>query len=296
MPGETAERNTAARRQQMFLLSQAQIQRFLTHLEEDGWTKGTVQKYRADISRFHQFLPKDKRVARDALARWREHLLQDGYSARTINSSVSSVNSLLDYLGRRDWQSREWVEVRESAGPELTREEYLRLLEEAKRQEDIQIYLLVKTLVCTGLFREGLPALTREAVNSGAVAVNKRRNCRDRQLTLPAQLRDELLDYAMRKRIRSGPVFRMEDGSPMRASTAGDRITALGKAAGLEPGRANARNLKRLYQRTCAAFQREADRWVEESYTRLLASEEERIGWRVWPQAARSRATDAAEA
>lgn len=289
--------NTAGRRQQQaFPLSQSQIQRFLTHLEENGWTKGTVQKYRADIARFYQYLPEDKRVARDALARWKEFLQQDGYSARTINSSVSSVNSLLDYLGRRDWQSHEWVEVQESAGPELTREEYLRLLEEAKRQEDIQMYLLVKTLVCTGLFREGLPALTREAVNSGTVAVNKRRNCRDRQLVLPGQLRDELLDYAMRERIRTGPVFRMEDGSPMRGATAGDRITALGKAAGLEPGKANARNLKRLYQRTYAAFQQEADSRAAEDYTRLLASEEARIGWRVWPEAAQDRKADAAEA
>ena len=56
-------------------------------------------------------------------------------------------------------------------------------------------------------------------------------------------------------------------------------ISKLGEAAGLEPGKANPRSLKRLYQNTFADYQRQADAWMANRYARLLEEEEVQVGW-----------------
>lgn len=81
-----------------------QIEAFLRSLERRGRAAGTIQAYRRSLMRFYQALPPDKRVGRDTLSRWRDDLLAQGYTARTVNAALSAANSLLDFLGQRECQ------------------------------------------------------------------------------------------------------------------------------------------------------------------------------------------------
>lgn len=275
-----ANENMAARssgRRLAFHLTAKQIQRFLDAHAVTGCAEDTIRQYRAAIQCFYDFLPDGKAVFPDSLAQWQESLLAQGYSARTISMRLSAVNTLLDFLGRRDFQCHVKLDRPEAELPALTRDEYIKLLQEAKRREDITLYLLVKTFAVAGMSIQNLDDLTREAVDCGAVKTERKRY--SQTLVLPALLRQELLDYAMREGIRAGPVFRTKSGRPFNRSAVTAMISKLGEDAGLEPGKANPRSLKRLYQNTFADYQRQADAWMANCYARLLEEEEVQVGW-----------------
>lgn len=158
--------------------------------------------------------------------------------------------------------------------PDLTREEYIRLLAGAREQENFTLYLLVKTFALTGLPIQSLDDLTREAVNYGEIQTE--RKLYSQAVHIPAMLRRELLDYAMREGVRSGPLFRIRTGRPLNRSAITNMISRLGE---LKPGKVNPRGLKRLYQNTFAEHRRQADEWIEASYVRLLEEEEKQAGW-----------------
>lgn len=264
-------------RKASFCLAEKQIQRFLDAHANSGCTEDTIRQYRYAIFQFYEFLPEEKRVFHDTLSQWNNLLLEQGYSPATVCTRLSAINSLLDFLGRRNFQWRPKLEKPKADTADLTREEYIRLLQEAKRQEDITLYLLVKTLAVTGLSVQRLSDLTREAVNCGAIYTE--RKLYSQSVTLPAELRKELLDYAMREGVRSGPIFRSSTGNPLQRRVASCMVSKLGEAAGLEPGKANPRSLKRLYQNTFAEYQRQADEWMQATYTKLLKEEEQEAGW-----------------
>ena len=278
---ETETINTKAdggmRSRTPFHLGKKQIETFLAAHSRSGCAGDTIRQYRATILAFRDFLPESKTVARNSLAQWQAALLEQGYSPRTVSTRVSAVNALLDYLGRRDYQCHLKMERATPELPDLTREEYIRLLAGARRQENITLYLLVKTFALTGLPIQSLNDLTREAVNCGEIRTE--RKLYSQTVHIPAMLRRELLDYAMREGVRSGPLFRTRTGRPLNRSTITSMISRLGEDAGLEPDKANPRGLKRLYQNTFAEYRRQADEWIEASYVRLLEEEEKQAGW-----------------
>ena len=81
-----------------------------------------------------------------------EALREQGYCPSTINSAVSAANSLLAFCGRRGWQVMP-APPPETEQPELTREEYLRLLQTARILEKERAYLLLSSCSARPDFR-----------------------------------------------------------------------------------------------------------------------------------------------
>ena len=77
-----------------------------------------------------------------------------------------------------------------TVGADITREEYLHLLDTAKRLNDERAYLLVKVMATTGVSILGLPELTVEAVRAGKLKVEHD------VVPLATGLREELAAYA----------------------------------------------------------------------------------------------------
>ncbi len=262
-----------------FRLEKKHIRGFLTQMEKEGKSEGTIRKYRGDLNRFYIFLNDDKWIYPDSLPRWRDSMVGDGYAGRSVNASVVAINSFYDYLGCWEWKLFDWEELSEPEGPELTREEYLQLLSEAKKQENIQLYLLVKVLAQTELTPSDIPFLTREAVNEGYVELTKRGE--SRIVRMPKVLGEELRNFSVYRCIRTGPIFLNSAQKPFTRTVISRMIAILGSDVGLESGKANPRNLRRMYLNTMEEFQRQADAWIQESYTALIQKEESSIGWHI---------------
>lgn len=131
-------------------MTRADIERFLEEWKAKGCVPGTLERYRHSLNRLYDFLPEDKRIRRGTLEAWRAELIGSGYAANTVNLVFSVCNTWLDFMNRREYQQADALQE-EKPQPELTRGEYLRLLQTAREQGKERTYLLVKVFATTGI-------------------------------------------------------------------------------------------------------------------------------------------------
>lgn len=250
------------------------VETFLHSLQEKGRTKETVLTYRRSLTKLYGLLPEGHRLADGTLGELRDALVAAGYAPRTVNGCISAANSLLEFYGYRDLQLGEPLKCSEDVQPELTRSEYLQLLSAARRLGKERTYLLVKVFAATGVTIQELPLITVEAAEAGRLALPTL------VLRIPPCLRTELLDYAERKDIVSGPVFVTKTGKHMNRNGVTMSIQALCRVAQVPEGKANPRCLRRLYQATQQSIMDNIAFLVEQAQDRLLEKEQLTIGWK----------------
>ena len=270
---------TMRRRQEKEVpLTPESIDGYLEHLRSVGRVQGTLDSYRRKIGRLYQTLPEeDKSIRRDTLPWWREKLAEEGYSAAGINQFVIVVNGYLGYMGARELQVTDRLESAEEPQLELTRSEYLRLLSAARSLDREQAYLLVKVFGNSDLPVQELSRLTVEAARGGMISISRR--CSKEIIRFPGAVCRELLDYAERQGIRSGPIFLTRAGKLIDRTYAAQSIRRLCPAAQVPEEKGNPRCLRKMYQTTRDGIERNVALLVERAQDRLLEEEQLTVGW-----------------
>lgn len=253
------------------------MEAYLKACRAQGRVEGTLQGYRRGLQRLYDDLPEDKTVRRGTLEGWRESLLERGYAPSTVNGFLSVGNAYLDFAGHREYQAAGQIKVGDEPQPELTRAEYLRLLQTARALGKEKVYLLVKLFGCTSLTVQELPKVTVEAVEAGRVSVFFSRV--KSVVRLPEYLREELQNYARRNGRISGPIFLTKEGTPMSRTYVSAEIRRLCREAQVPDGKGNPRCLKRLYQNTRSGIENNIALLVEQALDRQLEQEQLAIGW-----------------
>lgn len=259
------------------LITQEEIARFLTLYESLDRTEETIKFYRRKLKRFYQDLPEDKVIRYGTLEQWREQLLADGYKPASVNAFLSAANAFLDYIGHREYQLAGQLKEKKPPQPELSRAEYLHLLRTAKAMGKEKAYLLIKVFASTGLFAQELPEVTVEAVGVGKVICDQNRF--KQIVRIPGCLQQELLSFAERNGIRSGPIFRTRDGRPMHRTYVPMAMKSVCEAAGITDGRANPKGLRRMYLSTRAGIENNVALLVEQAMERQFEQEQLAVGW-----------------
>lgn len=254
-----------------------QICAYLENMEERGCTPESIKSYRRNLTIFYRFLPPDKRLDRKAIANWRDAMLGQGYMPRTVNNRISSANGFLGYLGLREYQLPGQLKPVDSVQPELTRNEYLRLLSAARALGKERAYLLVKVFAVIGLSVQELPRLTAEAVKDGRVVLTAGRV--RRMLHIPDCLKAELLAYIQREGPLTGPVFVTRSGNRLERTNVTASIQQLSRDARVAPEKCNPRCLRKLCQATREGVQQNISLLVDQALDRLLEQEQLTIGW-----------------
>ena len=255
------------------------IQAYLDDMDNKGRSKASIESYRTALAAFYEFLPDEKILDEDTTLQWRDYLRENGYSQRTINARMSIFNSFLQYLGKRDWQYIGQITLPDDVQPEITRSEYLRLLQAAKQLGKERTYLLIKTLAGAGIRLQELPQLTVEALQKGTAKL-EHYGCQ-RVARIPEPLRAELLAYAAQQGISSGAIFITRDGTPLLRSSVWNAINAICKTARVEPAKANPRCLWKLYQSTYQGIRDNIIALTDQAYERMLEQEQLTIAWDV---------------
>lgn len=254
------------------------IERFLTAQVERGRGEGTVQSYRGILTALYHSLPEGKRLTARTGDEWHSRLEEQGLAPRTVNARISVWNSFVQYLGRREWQVERFYRQVSAPRPELTREEYLRLLSAARLLEREKSYLVIKTLGSAGLRAQELSQLTVEAVEQGDVQVDNYNHRQTRLVHLPGILREELMDYARRTGIRSGPVFLNQNGDPMGRVMAHRHVSSVSGTARVAEEKANPRCLWQMYESTQANIRANAALLFDRAYEQILENEQRSMG------------------
>ena len=260
-------------------MTQEEIRKFLTAYEEMNRTKDTVQFYRRKLQRLYEDLPEDKTIRHGTLKNWQESLLESGYTPGSVNAFLSAANSYLDYIGHREYQLAGQLKEEKVPQPELSRAEYLHLLQTAKLLGKEKVYLLIKVFASTGLFAQELPEVTVEAVQEGKIICDQ--NKQKQIVAVPSCLRKELLDYAKKNGILSGPIFQTRDGRPMHRTYVSAVIRNLCEEAKVPGEKGNPKALRKLYLTTRAGIENNIALLVEQAMERQLEQEQLSIGWEV---------------
>ena len=249
------------------------IEQYLNKLRGEGKQEETVKAYARHLNRLYHFLPETKQVARDTLSQWRVHMMSQGYAAQTINVSISAANGLMEYLDRRELQLMDQMKRSRAAQPELTKTEYLRLLQKARVCDDEQTYLLIKFFACTGLSVQELPHLTAEAVKAGEILTDSGAK------RLPMSLQKELMAFAQRTGHTSGPLFVNREGSPLTRTYVNYLIQRMGQYAYIPEEKCSPTCLRRLYQQSRAAIAARFEPLVDKALEQQMEAEQSFIGW-----------------
>ena len=257
-------------------INREKIQGYLDLLLQKGRSPETVHLYRAKLEALYAYLPSSGRLNQNSLREWREALLCR-YSPGTVNTYLSAVNGLLAYLGRRDLQLTEQLEPERELSPELTRAEYLRLLQAAKVLGRERTYFLIKVFALTGLRVGELSQITAEAVVSGQLLLTRQGT--RQAVPIPVCLQEELLCYIRRAGISSGPVFVTRNRKGLRRTQVTAEIRALCRDARVDMEKGNPRCLCKLYRTTLWDMEQSARRMAAQSYERMLETEQLSTGW-----------------
>ena len=252
------------------------IQAYLQALGEKGLEEETQKLYRRKLLLFLHFILPECQVGPDTLEAWSKEM-GSRYAAATVNMGVSVVNGLLEWMGYRELQWLGRLKKGEKSAPELTRQEYHRLLLAAVSRGDEGGYLLIKTIAATGLFPQEFSKLTVEAVKRGRVDVVS--NGVAQSLRVPPCLQRELLAYAGSRGICSGCVFQTRNGNPIQRNDISMRTRRICQYAGLPYSKGTARSLRKLYLETRKEMEKELTAILEQSYDHLLETEQVTVGW-----------------
>ncbi len=259
------------------VIREEDIQRFLADYEKSNRTVGTVQFYRRKLRRFYEDLPEDKIIRYGTLQSWRESLLQNGYTAGSVNAFLSAANSFLDYVGHREYQLAGQLKEEKPPMPELSRAEYLHLLQTAKVLTKEKVYLLIKLFASTGLYAQELPEVTVEAVREGKIVCDQ--NKYKQIVTVPVCLKKELLDFANKNSILSGPIFQTRDGRPMHRTYVSAVMRNLCEDAKVPSEKGNPKSLRKLYLSTRTGIENNISLLVEQAMERMMEQEQFSVGW-----------------
>lgn len=227
-------------------ITREQIEGYLAHLRTEERSKLTIEKYSRDIARFFSF--SEGTLDKPALLDWKARLTAGGYAPQTVNSMLAAVNGLLDYLGRTDQKvkpvkcQRAIFRAKER---ELSKAEYLRLLDTAKRQGKERLFLIMEAVCATGIRISELKYITVQAAQAGQAMVNCKGKCRI--ILIPRKLRTQLLRWAKGRKITAGPVFQTSGGKPMDRSNIWREMKGLCGAAGVDPRKVFPHNLRHLF-------------------------------------------------
>ena len=212
---------------------------------------GTIAKYLRDTARFFAESGAPQPPPKAAVAAWRDALTAKGYAPASVNAMLAAVNAYQDFCGNPagkakplKCQRRIFCEARR----ELSRAEYFRLLDAARRTGRKRTLLVLQTLCATGIRVSELRFITAEAVRKGRAAIRCKGKCRE--ILLPKPLCHKLERWCARQRIHNGPVFLGRGGQPLDRVTVWKMLKALCKPAGVARDKVFPHNLRHLFART----------------------------------------------
>lgn len=221
----------------------------------DEKSSATVEKYLRDLKNLLEFT-KGEPVTKELVVRYKQMLLER-YAPASVNSMLAAVNSFLKWKGWLDCSVKS-VKIQHRSfrdrDRELTREEYLRLLQAAKECKKERLWLL-QTLCATGIRVSELRFITVESLRRGCAWVNMKG--KNRQVLLPAKLCRLLSSYAKKEGIRSGSIFVTRSGNPLDRSNILHEMKALCSRAKVSPQKVFPHNLRHLF--ACVYYQATKD-------------------------------------
>lgn len=231
------------------ILTEKIIGDFSCCLKSEEKSENTIGKYLRDVQAFAAYLG-GAAVTKEAVIAYKNKLLSENYAVRSINSMLASLNSLFSFLGWTDCRVKSIKLQRQIYCPEekeLTKAEYMRLVNAAKQKGNERLNLILQTICGTGIRVSELQYITVEAVKCGEAVVSLKG--KTRSVFIVKELQKKLLRYAAEQGISSGTIFITRTGRPMSRTNIWREMKGLCEQAGVNPQKVFPHNLRHLFAR-----------------------------------------------
>lgn len=233
------------------------IKRFEQYLKNEEKSENTINKYLRDVRAFIAYLNEAK-VTKDAVIGYKNKLITENYAVRSINSMLASLNSLFSFIDRSDCKVKSIRLQRQIYCPEekeLSKAEYIRLVNTAKQKRNERLTLIIQTICGTGIRVSELQFITVEAVKSGEATVSLKG--KTRSVFIVKDLKKKLLRYTTEQGIKSGAIFITRTGKPMSRTNIWREMKKLCDDAGVNPSKVFPHNLRHLFARTFYSIEKD---------------------------------------
>ena len=217
------------------IISEQQIAAFVEHLQSEEKSKNTVEKYIRDVRAFLHYA-NGMEFSKETVIAYKSKLLSAGYAVRSINSMLASLNSLFSFLGRADCKVKAIKFQRQiycAEEKELTKTEYMRLVNAARKKGNARLDLLIQTICGTSIRVSELQYITVEAARCGEAVVSLKG--KTRTVFIVRDLKRKLLRFAAEQQITSGPIFVTRNDNPLNRTNIWREMKGLCVQAGVNP-------------------------------------------------------------
>ena len=231
------------------ILTSKAVQSFKKYLREEEKSANTIEKYLRDVRAFAEYLG-GAEVTKEAVIAYKSKLLAESYAVRSINSMLASLNGLFSFPGWTDCRVKSIKLQRQIYCPEekeLTKAEYMRLVNTAKQKGNERLNLILQTICGTGIRVSELQYITVEAVKCGEAIVSLKG--KTRTIFIVRELQKKLLRYAAEQGISSGTIFITRTGRPLSRTNIWREMKGLCEQAGVNPQKVFPHNLRHLFAR-----------------------------------------------
>ena len=79
------------------ILTETQIAAFAVYLKSEEKSENTIEKYMRDVRAFCAYVG-EAEMTKETVIAYKNKLLSENYAARSVNSVLASINSLLSFL------------------------------------------------------------------------------------------------------------------------------------------------------------------------------------------------------
>ncbi len=225
------------------------LRSFEMYLYERERSEATIEKYMRSV---RGLLALSKEcgggLVKETVIAYKRKLGDSGYAVASINAAIAGINCFLRYIGRPECcvcQLKMQRQIYRPQEKELTKQEYLRLLQTAERQGKRRLYMILETIAGTGIRISELRFFTVEAVHAGRVVVACKN--KSRVVLVPKKLRAALLDYIKRTGITRGMIFVTRSGRAVDRGNVWAQMKALCTTARVKSSKVFPHNLRKLF-------------------------------------------------
>ena len=231
------------------ILDPKQMQEFEFYLRNEERSVATIEKYMRDVRFFASFVC-DAEIDKQKVLDYKGKL-GETYAVSSANSMIAAMNCFLRFCGWHDLCVKQFKMQRQvycSEEKELTRAEYVRLLEAANAKHNERLNLIIQTICGTGIRVSELQYITVEALHNGEAIVNCKG--KNRRVFIVPELKKKLLRYVKEQGISAGTVFVTRGGKPVSRNSIWKDMKALCEQAHVSPSKVFPHNLRHLFART----------------------------------------------
>lgn len=222
---------------------------FKNHMEERENAPATIEKYLRDVRTFLKYGGKETRITKEHLLKYKEWLMER-YAVNSVNSMLVSLNQFLAFLELGRLKLKRIRVQRQDllgGGKELNKEEFQLLVKTARDCGKEQLAMMMETMGATGIRVSELKFFRVENIRGGMIRVwNKGKY---RLVILPELLKQKLLAYVSKQKIRSGLIFCTKSGKEKDRSNIWREMKQLARQAGIDPEKVFPHNLRHLFAR-----------------------------------------------